>query len=237
MPADGLTGRLIMFPPTVLLIFRFPAVFLPTRYNPPLVEFQQEDRRVGILLSERTEIFHVPYGPLSHDGDLTAGFVDVKANPALIPVLPACIGWPETQELLRSINASASPFMSLAAHQCFSEGPHQDQPVMLISFVTICLAEITHNHKAMITDLATFLHCELDQLLQEISESLQQPLHLEIVLESQPTAFHHTRSEGWSLTIFLVASGQEHQAVRGIWGWGIQALIDGLAGYHSLEAP
>lgn len=190
---------------------------------------------MGILLSERTEIFHVPYGPLSHDGDLNTGFVDVKANLAFIPVLAPCIGWPETQELLRSINAPHSPFMSLATHQCFLDGQHQDHPVILLSFVTLCLAEFTHNDKAMITDLATFLHCQMDHLLQEISDSLQQRLHLEVVLESQPTAFHHAKVDGWSLTIFMTASGQKHHIVRGTWGWGMQALIDALRGYHSLE--
>jgi hypothetical protein len=190
---------------------------------------------MGILLSERTEIFHVPYGPLSHDGDLNAGFIDVKANPTLIPVLPPSIGWPETRELLQSINTPPSPFMSLATHQCFLDGQHPDQPVMLISFVTLCLAELTHNHKAMIADLATFLQGQMDHLLQEISESLQQRLYLEVVLESQPTAFHHAGVDGWSLTIFMAASGQEHHTVRETWGWGIQAAIDSLEGYRSSE--
>jgi hypothetical protein len=190
---------------------------------------------MGILLSEHTEIFHVPFGPLSHDGDVTAGFIDLKANPEFIPVLPPCIGWPETQKLLRSINVAPSPLMSLAAHQCFSDGQHQDQPVMLMSFVTLCLAEITHNHKVFITDLATFLQCRLDQLLQDISDSLQHSLHLEVVLESQPTAFHRAEFDGWSLTIFMAASGHDHYAIRGTWGWGIQALIDALAGYHLLK--
>jgi hypothetical protein len=142
---------------------------------------------MGILLSERTEIFHVPYGPLSNDGDLNSGFVDVKTNLTLIPVLPPCIGWPETQELLRNINAPLSPFMSLATHPRFTDGQHQDQPVTLISFVTLCLAEIAHNHKAMITDLARFLQCQMDHLLQEISESLQQLLRLEVVLGARRT--------------------------------------------------
>jgi hypothetical protein len=190
---------------------------------------------MGIRLSERTEIFHVPYGPFSHDGDLNSGFVDVKTNLTFIPVLPPCIGWPETQVLLRSTNAPLSPFMSLATHQCFSDVQHQDQPVTLVSFVTLCLAEVAHNHKTMITDLATFLQGQLDHLLQEISESLQQRLHLEVVIESQPTAFHHFKVAGWSLTIFMAASGREHRTVRTTWGWGIQALIDALAGYSSME--
>ncbi|TFG63201.1 MAG: hypothetical protein E4H32_04725 [Nitrospirales bacterium] len=191
---------------------------------------------MGILLSERTEIFHVPYGPLCHDGDLNTGFIDLKANLELIPVLPPCIGWPETQDLLRNINAPLSPFMSLATHQSFVDGRHQDQPVMLIFFVTLCLAEITHKHKSIIADLATFLHGQMDHLLQDISESLQQPLHLEIVLESQPTVFHAFEVDGWSLTIFIAASGQEHHRVRGTWGWGVHAFIDALERYHSLES-
>jgi len=107
--------------------------------------------------------------------------------------------------------------------------------VRLISFVTLCLAEIMHNHKSIITGLATFLQGRTDQLLQEISQSLQQPLHLEIVLESQPTVFHAFEVDGWSLTMFISASGQEHHRVRGTWRWGIHAFIDALASYHSLE--
>jgi len=71
--------------------------------------------------------------------------------------------------------------------------------------------------------------------LQEISNSLQQRLHLEVVLESQPTAFHHAEFEGWSLTTFMTASGEEHHTVRGTWGCRIQALSDALRAYHYLE--
>ena len=120
---------------------------------------------MDILLSERSEIFHVPYCPLCHDGNLNNGFIDLKANLELIPVLPLCIGCPETQDLLRNINDPLSPFMSLATHQSFVRGRHQDQPVRLISFVTLCLAEIMHNHKSIITGLATFLQGRTDQLL------------------------------------------------------------------------
>jgi hypothetical protein len=55
------------------------------------------------------------------------------------------------------------------------------------------------------------------------------------LLKSQPTAFHHFEVDGWSLTIFMAASGQEHHTIRATWGWGILTLIDALAGYHSLE--
>jgi hypothetical protein len=55
------------------------------------------------------------------------------------------------------------------------------------------------------------------------------------LLESQATAFHHFKVDGWSLTIFMAASGQERHTVRATWGWGIQALIDALAGYRFME--
>ena len=187
---------------------------------------------MGIVLSQRTEVFHVPYGPWTNDGTLDNTFIDIKANPALIPVLPPCIGWPETQALLHTINTTTSPLMSLAADQHFSQGKQDDQPMTLVSFVTLCFAEMALNQKEKIHALAEYLQNTMDSLLQDISDSQQQPLHLEIVLEIQPTVFHHHKFQGWSLTVFISGVGQEPHAIRGDWGWGIQALIDALTHYN-----
>lgn len=100
---------------------------------------------MGILVSEGTSLFHVPYGPSISDGSWDASFIDLKANPNLIPVLPPCVGWPEIQELLQLVNAPHSPFMTLAADQSFAKGPDPTRPVILVSFVTVCFAEICHN--------------------------------------------------------------------------------------------
>jgi len=70
---------------------------------------------MGILLSESSTYFHVPYGQDIAYGSLEARFIDLKANPQMIPVLPPCVGWPETQELLTQINRAQSPYMTLAA--------------------------------------------------------------------------------------------------------------------------
>ncbi len=188
---------------------------------------------MGIAVSYRTEPFHVPYGPSTKDGDLDTTFIDLKNHPEMIPVLPPCIGWPETQELLKHINAPLSPLMSLATNQQFTDEPHNGCPLTLVSFVTICLAEIHQNHQQAVTDLALFLQSTVDQVLKEVSSSLQQSLHLEILLEIQPTVFHHEKYEGWSLTIIFSASGEEHHHIRGTWGWGIQALMDGVTRYQS----
>ena len=187
---------------------------------------------MGIVLSQRTEVFHVPYGPWINDGTLENTFIDIKANPALIPVLPPCIGWPETQALLHTINTTTSPLMSLAADQHFSQGKQDDQPMTLVSFVTLCFAEMALNQKEKIHALAEYLQNTMDSLLQDISNSQQQPLHLEVVLEIQPTVFHHHKFQGWSLTVCISGVGQEPHAIRGDWGWGIQALIDALTHYN-----
>ena len=190
---------------------------------------------MGILLSENTSVFHVPYGPVVTDGNWDASFVDLKANPALIPVLPPCVGWPETQELLKHLNASRSPYMTLAADQSFANGPDPARPVILVSFVTFCFAEISHNTKHLVADLSVFLQTQMDALLQEVSHSLGLTLDLEIILETQPTRFHQHHIQGWSMTAMMVASGQEHHTVRGTWGWGIHALLDGLRAYAPVE--
>ena len=190
---------------------------------------------MGILVSEGTSLFHVPYGPSLTDGSLDASFIDLKANPSLIPVLPPCVGWPETQELLQHINRARSPFMTLAADQSFAKGPDPARPVILVSFVTLCFAEISHNTKDILSDLTAFLQVQMDILLQEICTSLGHSLDLEVVLEIQPTHYHTQHVHGWSLTAMMIASGQEHHEVRGIWGWGIQALMDVLKAYAPVE--
>jgi hypothetical protein len=190
---------------------------------------------MGIVLSEGSKYFHVPYGPAITDGSLEARFIDLKANPQMIPVLPPCVGWPETQQLLRQINKPRSPFMTLAADQSYAKGPDPNRPVILVSFVTLCFAEISHNAKDLLSDLVTYLQPLMDELLQDVSTMLHHTLDLEIILEIQPTFFHHHHLDGWSLTVMMIASGQEHHTVRGTWGYGIHALIDGLNAYAPQE--
>ena len=191
---------------------------------------------MGILLSEGSTYFHVPYGPAIIDGSLEARFIDLKAHPQMIPVLPPCVGWPETQELLTQINTAQSPFMTLAADQSYANGPDPNRPAILVSFVSLCFSEISHNTKDFLSDLGLYLQRQMDALLQDVSTFLDHTLDLEIILEIQPTQFHHHHIQGWSLTVMMVASGQEHQAVRGTWGYGIHALIDGLNVYAPQEA-
>jgi len=191
---------------------------------------------MGILLSEGSTYFHVPYGPAITDGSLEARFIDLKAHPQMIPVLPSCVGWPETQELLTQINTAQSPFMTLAADQSYANGPDSNRPAILVSFVSLCFSEISHNAKDFLSDLVLYLQHQMDALLQDVSTFLDHTLDLEIILEIQPTQFHHHHIQGWSLTVMMVASGQEHQAVRETWGYGIHALIDGLNAYAPQEA-
>jgi hypothetical protein len=191
---------------------------------------------MGILLSESSTYFHVPYGPGITDGSLEARFIDLKADPQMIPVLPPCVGWPETQELLTQINTDQSPFMTLAADQSYANGPDTNRPVILVSFVSLCFAEISHNTKNFLSDLTLYLQHKMNVFLQDVSTILDFTLDLEIILEIQPTQFHHHHIQGWSLTVMMVASGQEHHPVRETWGYGIHALIDGLNAYAPHEA-
>ncbi len=192
---------------------------------------------MGIVCSQTSKVFQVPFGPLTDDGDLEHQFLNLKSHPEYIPVLPPCVGWPETQSLLRHINAPQSPFMSLAAAQQFFQQPQAEAPLALSSFVTLCFAEIEHNRHPSLEDVAQTLHRTMDQLLQDISTSLEQSLNLEVLLELQPTFFRDHRFEGWSLTAFLVVPGHEHYAIRGTWGWGIHALMDSLSSYTHPNPP
>jgi hypothetical protein len=162
--------------------------------------------------------------------------MNLKTHPQMIPVLPPCIGWLETQELLTQINKSQSPFMTLAADQHYTDGPDPHRPVILVSFVTLCFKEISHNAKDVLSDLVLYLQGQMNELLQNVSMLLSTSLDLEIILEIRSTQFHHHHIQGWSLTVMMVASGQESHTVRGTWGYGIHALIDGLTAYAPHQA-
>ena len=179
---------------------------------------------MGIRNSERTNLFHVPYGVLNSEGTPGASFVDLKAKPSWIPVLPSCVGWPETQNLLRILNAPASGLMSLAADQAFLDTGQSLHPATLTSFVTLCCDDVATNTKTGITVLADFLNSRLDQSLQQASNVLQQNLDIDIVLELQPTLFHQHRLEGWSLTVLIRVLGDDKKHARDQWGVCMETL-------------
>ena len=180
---------------------------------------------MGIRVTEQQEMFHVPFGNPNSEGPPEATFWDLKHHPEWIAVLPSGIGWPEIQALLQIINSPSSPFMSLAADQGFTTTNSPSTPV-LTSFLTLCWFPLSHNTKSQIDHLAEFLGENIDEVLQQTSDQLQGPLPLEIVLEKQPTQFHHQDFSGWSLSIMLAAQGTTIPHARRMWGLGIQALQD-----------
>ncbi len=183
---------------------------------------------MGIRISQRDEVFHVPYGIPNSDGTPESNFVDLKTHPEWVAVLPPCIGWPETRDLLRTINSAESPLMSLAADQAFAHVSHPDHGTALTSFITLCYARLTHNTNMTLMDLAGFLKRRTSELLQLASDTLERRLHLDMVLEVHPTIFHVQGVTGWSLTVLTAAYGPDQGAARSIWGVGMKALQEAL---------
>jgi len=184
---------------------------------------------MGISISESTNVFHVPFSSFNNDGIPEDGFVDLKAHPEWIPVLPSCIGWPEMQSFLKVINAPKSPLMSLAAAQNFITGdPSGSQ---LTSFVVLCLAEPSDRDKPVIWSMADFLRARIDELMHEASNILRKRLDVEIRLELQPTRFHLHGVEGWSLTVMTSVCADETQEARKIWGIVLRVMETALQAY------
>ena len=184
---------------------------------------------MGIVISETDKRFHVPYGPLNHDGTPQESFLDCKAHPEWIPTLPACVGWPETQRLLQAINTPDGPWMSLAAFQdvIVSELPGQEEfPCALTSMLSFCYADIQANEKKSFRSVSEGLSDHLSTYMQASSNRLQETLNVEILLELQPTAFHHLQVTGWSLTVYVVSSGDDYVEARSSWCVAIQGLQD-----------
>ncbi len=179
---------------------------------------------MGIRISERTELFHIPYGSLNSDGTPENGFVDIKANPEWIPVLPSCVGWPETQKLLQALNSPSSELISFAADQAFIAAEPSQALAPLTSFVTLGFADTTRNTRTAIVTLAGTFNQRFDHGLQDICNARQQSLNLDIVLELQPTLFHYSQIEGWSLTVLLAAYGNDRAQVREMWGLCLEMM-------------
>lgn len=186
---------------------------------------------MGIDIAEQTETFHVPFGSPNSEGTPETSYVDVKAHPEWIPVLPSCLGWPETQALLKIINSPISPFMSLATDQGFTWGEAVERQRVLTSFVAVCFADVSHNIKETIRDFAQALQHRLDTLLQHTCNKLGQRLHVKIRLELQPTRFHDHEFEGWSLMIVMAASANEKRLARYHWRLAMTGLETAIKEY------
>ncbi|MCY4614007.1 MAG: hypothetical protein OXB94_10370 [Nitrospira sp.] len=184
---------------------------------------------MGISISESTTVFHVPFSSPNNEGIPEDGFIDLKAHPEWIPVLPSCIGWPELQSLLKVINAPHTGLMSLAADQNFIPGdPSESQ---LTSFVVICPAEPSDRDKPAMRSLADFLRAGIDALMHKASDALRQRLDVEILLELQPTRFRLDGVDGWSLTVMTSVCADETHEARRIWGIVLRALETALQAY------
>jgi hypothetical protein len=184
-----------------------------------------------IRISETARVLTVPYGAsalANTDGSPDDRFVDLKANPGWAGVIPPSIGWPETAELLRAVNAPDVPFMTLAADQGVTAVDHEGLKAALVSFVVVCFSEVQRNRKPALNEVAAGVKTRLDDLLSTASDELQRSLDLSVVLELTPTIFRDRQVTGWSLSILMAAYGQDEGDARLIWRIGMMALQQAL---------
>lgn len=185
---------------------------------------------MGIRISETSSLLQVPYGPSTNDGvPQETGFIDLKANPAWVGVVPSALGWPEAQALLGALNAPTSPFMTLASAQGFSMPDEVPEGVVLSSFVTVCFADWPANSRSALTRLALGLRDGMDGALQAVATYLGRSVDLRVVLELQPTRFGPEGIEGWSMTVWMAAPGRDVEASRATWRLGLEALAGTIA--------
>ena len=186
-------------------------------------------RIMGVSIVESTDVFHVPFSSFNNDGTPEDGYVDLKAHPEWIPVLPSCLGWPEMQSLLKFINAPESPMRSLAAAQHFVPG--DSAMSQLASFVVLCPAEPSERDKPAMRNLADFLRARIDELMHTASHALGQRLDVEIRLELQPTRFDLYGVDGWSLMLMTYVCADDIREARKILGVVLRVLETALQAY------
>jgi hypothetical protein len=186
---------------------------------------------MSIRISETARVFTVPYVGsrlANSEGTPDDGFVDLKANPAWAGVIPPSIGWPETADLLRAVNAPNAPFMTLAADQGITTVDRHGLNAAVVSFVVVCFAEVARNEKEALAAVAESVKQRLDELLPSAGDELQRQLEVSVVLELQPTIFTNHSLAGWSLSILMAAYGEDRGDARLIWRVAMMALQEAL---------
>lgn len=137
------------------------------------------------------------------------------------------------RRLLTRVNSPTTDLMTLAAFQEFARSSQPEFSSALISFVTLCFADLPRNRRATVEGLAERVEREMPQSLQQFSNAFDRILFLDVVLELQPTRYQLKGIEGWSLTVLLAAYGGDDGEARRTWTCGLMALERALCGVGS----
>ncbi len=162
----------------------------------------------------------IPYRSENHEASVNYGFMDLKADPTLIPLVPEVQDWPEFEVLLKAVNSSRSVFRSLGCEKSFSEHRDLSSPHLttkLVSYIDIAFDDIALN-----TNMVMFE--EMMGAYKSFAQDQEFDRFVKFDPELTETRFTKEGVSGWCISIWVAGFGTSEDEARRAWSTVILAL-------------
>jgi hypothetical protein len=152
----------------------------------------------------------VPYRPIPRqDAPSNYGFVDLRDNLGAISSIPEAFGVPGMEAILRSLNDTNSPFMSLGCERGFFPASDKSSSCYYGSYVAMAYRESAKN-----SDPGTFINLA-KEILSGIESSELYTASFEMLIE--PLVIFFGDRNRYSLSIKAFGYGGAEDVARAAW--------------------
>lgn len=174
----------------------------------------------------------VPYHAVDRgDGGVNYGYMNLRANPALIDFVPELQDSPELLELIKNINLLTGQFQTLGCEKALNTYSHIEETQLALQFCSyVDVAFVDPRLNTTRTNYENLFDC-----FKGYIAGSQMPLFLSIKWEIQPTSFLEDHIQGYSVAIWVCGFGATEQETRANWSSGIDA-IKGFLNWVKMEA-
>jgi hypothetical protein len=176
----------------------------------------------------------VPWSDPQREGEPGAHFIDLRAEPYDIAEIPEVEHNPTLARALRSLNATRSPFLTAKCDAwVLSETENRETLEALRLELMLHDEDATHGYASYIDllwrerSVFASAHQQQDRLDRIVRRAQRLP-HAEAALECvlRPALLDLTSPlEGFSVTIYLTAVGQEPEIARRRWELAMEDLV------------
>lgn len=164
----------------------------------------------------------IPYPPIDHqDGHENSGYMDLKADPEAVSLVPEVDGWPELAQFLITINAAASPLESVGCEKGYFPTEVDGKPaIRLGSYIDVIFTD------AALNDGAENLLLLASRLAQAVEGCEQWWAQVEISLNR----FKYVAEADlpWGLMIRVSNCGRTEEEAREFWSETLRRLGDAI---------
>jgi hypothetical protein len=155
----------------------------------------------------------VPYGTAQRDDSTNYGYVDLKANPELVPTIPEVRDWPELEALLIVLNSPTSLYRSLGCEKSFSPYMNDEVPelkVKLVSYIDIAFIDEEFNK----------VGASFEEMMGAYADFAQrQPFAKYVIFDPEltKTRYRDENVDGWCISVWIGGFGSDEASARSAW--------------------